>query len=165
MYCRVVGSALQNKMRSSANIKCVKLRPLHWGWYLKFLAWLICCMDLEKYSIVSTKSKEERGSPCLKPWPPSNEPQSWPFIWTENVTEETHFIIHDAKMGRNFRPTRRSCKKPQCIESNAFCRSILSIQRGEICCLWYPSAKSWQMRMLYRISRPLTNAPWLWWMR
>ena len=44
-------------------------------------------------------------------------------------------------------------------------RSTFIMLLGEMCLRWYPRARSWHMSTLNRISRPLTNAPWLWLIR
>ena len=121
-----------NRIRSSANIRCVSPSCLQFGWNLKLCYWLACLSSLERYFIESTNNSGDRGSPCLKPFPPSNGSLSYPFMCIENCIEVTHAIIHLVNWKGNFNPINISYTNPQCTESNAFCRSILRMHLGDM---------------------------------
>ena len=67
--CNETGCALQNRMRSWANIRCVSPSCLQFGWNLKSYYSLACFSSLERHFIESTNNSGDRGSPYLKSLP------------------------------------------------------------------------------------------------
>ena len=65
--------ALQNSIKSSANMRCLRPKLLHYGWNLKPGCLLASFNNLDRYSVEITNNRGERGSPCLNP---SSAPQS-----------------------------------------------------------------------------------------
>lgn len=59
-------SALENKSRSSTNIKWVRCNLLHLGWKLK--SGLFFRHNSNTLYLIKANKKGERGSPCLKPF-------------------------------------------------------------------------------------------------
>ena len=112
LSCKEAGWALLKRMRLSTNMRCVSPSCLQWGWNLNSCCWLTYLSSLDKYSIVSTKRREERGSPCLSPFPPIKGSLTSPFMCMENYTEATHAIIHLVNCKGNFRAISISWTNP-----------------------------------------------------
>jgi len=134
--CNEAGYVLLNRMRSSANIRCVSPSCLQFGWNLKSCCWLACFSSLERYSIESTNNSGDRGSPYRKPFPPSNGSLWCPFMWIINYTEVTHAIIHLVNCKGNFNAVNISWTNPQWTKSKALCKSILRRHLWDMFFLW-----------------------------
>jgi len=129
-------STLQNRIRSSANIKWVSLSCWHWGWNLKSLACAMKYNNRERYSMQIANSRGERGSPCLSPLPPLKPPWSWPLMWILKFTEVTHVMTYLVNTAGNLRDSSISFTKSQWMESNALCKSTFKMHLGQMYFLW-----------------------------
>ena len=154
------GWALQNKIKSSAKSRCGRPNFLQLGWKANPWVWLAFLKTLDKYSMVRTKSRGERGSSCLSPLFPLKKSPYCPFMLIEKCTEVMHFIIHWINRWGNLRDSRSSFKKTLWTESKALWMSTFMMQQGGVCFLLRPLAKSWHSRTLNSNSLPFTNAPW-----
>jgi len=76
--------------------------------------------NLNRYSIDITKSKGDKGSPYLNPFPPLNLSLPWPLRWIKKLTEVIQGSIHLANVTGNLRAVRSSLRKFQWMESKAF---------------------------------------------
>lgn len=95
-------SPFENKIRSSANLIFVIWRHSHLRWKLKFGC---CCSfprHLWRYSIISTNSRGEMGSPYLCPRFAFSKLVIWPLIEYLYETICTHSIIQCINLSGKF---------------------------------------------------------------
>ena len=87
-------SAAQKSMRSSVNIRWVRLSFLQLGWYLSEGLVHAIWRARERYSMVRTNKRGDKGSPYLSPRPPWKCPAVPPFRLIVKLTVVRHVVIH-----------------------------------------------------------------------
>lgn len=86
----------------------------------------------EKYSIATTKSRADIGSPCLKIVVLLKKSSSVPFMLIEYQELSTQHIIHVMNLEEKPTCSRKSYKKSHLTESHAFLKSALMSILGEM---------------------------------
>jgi len=116
--------AAQNNIRLSVNIKWTKSCFLQPGWCLKDELVLAIFSALERYSIVKTKRRGDKGPPCLSPLPPWKCPTAHLFRLIVKLIIAKQVIIHSMKMGGTINfpsvPLRNSSEQSQMLSLGLF---------------------------------------------